>query len=232
MIDFHSHILPGIDDGAETLSVSLEMLEESRNQGVDTVFLTPHFYADETDPTSFLRDRSRVFEALKRAAAFRPTLYPQLRLGAEVLYYPGMSETKELRSLVMEGTPFLMIEPPMIPWRESVLQEIEDTGKNIGVIPVIAHIDRYMRILQDYSLPDRIRGRRMLAQVNASYFLHGDTRERALQELYEDRFQFIGSDCHNMDDRAPNMGYAAQIIENSGLSQELLRLNNRLYSLL
>ena len=113
-----------------------------------------------------------------------------------------------------------------------MLAEIEDLGRNFNLMPVIAHVDRYMRILDDYTLLDRIGKKRLLAQVNASYFIHRDTAKRALKDLRGKRFQFIGSDCHNLDDRAPNMGLAAQIIMNSGLSQELTELNNRIYSFL
>jgi tyrosine-protein phosphatase YwqE len=49
--------------------------------------------------------------------------------------------------------------------------------------------------------------------VNASYFLHEETRKRAIRDLREDKFHFIGSDCHNMTSRAPNMGKMAETIE-------------------
>ena len=55
MIDFHTHILPGMDDGASDAAESLAMLRTSYQQGVDTLFATSHFYADEEDPASFLK---------------------------------------------------------------------------------------------------------------------------------------------------------------------------------
>ena len=69
MIDFHSHILPEMDDGAEDLETSLEMLRESRRQGVDIICSTSHFYADEEDPESFLTRRSDAYERLQEAVA-------------------------------------------------------------------------------------------------------------------------------------------------------------------
>ena len=54
MIDFHSHILPGMDDGSSSPEESLAMLEVSAEQGVDEIFATSHFYPDEEDPASFL----------------------------------------------------------------------------------------------------------------------------------------------------------------------------------
>ena len=60
MIDFHSHMLPDMDDGAQNVDEGLAMLRESRRQGVELVCATPHFYADEEDPASFLRRRGEA----------------------------------------------------------------------------------------------------------------------------------------------------------------------------
>lgn len=56
IIDFHSHILPGIDDGSRDVSMSLELLKESRNQGIGAVVATPHFYANNNTIDRFLDD--------------------------------------------------------------------------------------------------------------------------------------------------------------------------------
>ena len=54
MIDFHSHVLPGVDDGSKSMEQSLQMLEASVQQGVTHMVATPHFYASRMDPDSFL----------------------------------------------------------------------------------------------------------------------------------------------------------------------------------
>ena len=131
--------------------------------------------------------------------------------------------------LRLSGTPFLLVEPPMMPWSESMLEEVEQCGESLHCVPVIAHIDRYMRILQDYTLFERLKDRHLLIQVNASFFLHRDTVNFALQCLREKRFQFIGSDCHDLDSRRPNMGEAAQVIREAGETESFVHLNERLY---
>lgn len=55
MIDFHSHVLPGIDDGSDCVEESLEMLHTAKNQGVSTMLATPHFYASRCFSGSFSR---------------------------------------------------------------------------------------------------------------------------------------------------------------------------------
>ena len=231
MIDFHSHILPEMDDGAEDLETSLEMLRESRRQGVDIICSTSHFYADEEDPQSFLTRRSEAYARLCEAIRDSEE-YPKILLGAEVLYFPGISVSEEMMLLRLSGTPFLLIEPPMMPWSAEMLDEVEQCGETLHCIPVIAHIDRYMRMLNDYRLFERVKNRRMLIQVNANFFLHRDTVGFALRCLREERFQFIGSDCHDLEGRRPNMGDAARIIRNAGETGSFVRLNERLYDAL
>ena len=231
MIDFHSHILPEMDDGSESVEMSLAMLRESRRQGVDLICSTSHFYADEEDPASFLRRRAAAFARLT-AAMKNPEDYPQILLGAEVLYFPGISGAEEVKGLRLERFPFLLVEPPMMPWTDDMLDEVEDCGKTLQCVPVIAHIDRYMRILHDQTLFERVSGRKLLIQVNASFFLHRDTQEFAVECLRRDRFHFIGSDCHNLGDRRPNIGMAAGVIREAGASGTFADFNARLYQLL
>lgn len=232
MIDFHSHILPGIDDGSDCVETSLAMLRECSRQGVDLMFATPHFYADEDDPETFLQNRSEACAMLREAMEEDGGTFPEIQLGAEIYFFPGMSVADELVELSMGSTPFLLIEPPMIPWRESMLDEIELTGENLHRIPVIAHVDRYMRMLRDPTLFDRLRHRRVLIQVNANYFIRSDSAQEALHYLRDRRIHFIGSDCHNMEERAPNMGMAAEVIRLDGAGPLLDALNDRIYSLL
>ena len=229
MVDFHSHFLPGIDDGSDSVETSLAMLRESRRQGVELICATPHFYAEEANPSYFLERRNRAWDSLREEMEKTSENWPEVLLGAEVLYFPGISVSEEIRNLRLEGSPFLLVEPPMIPWSNAIIDEIEQCGETLGCIPVIAHLDRYMRILDDYTLFDRMEDREILIQVNASFFLHRSTEEMASNMLLEDRIHFIGSDCHNMEDRRPNMGEAAQTIRQNGLANAFTAFNETLY---
>lgn len=228
MIDFHSHFLPAIDDGSDSLDTSLSMLRESREQGVDLIFATPHFYADMDDPESFLARRNQAFSQLKQAMGADSGDFPQILLGAEILYFPGMSVAEELYEMRMGQSPLLLIEPPMLPWSDTMLDEIEQTGKNLRCIPVIAHVDRYARMLRDDTVFDKALDRHFLVQVNANFFIRDDSSSLALQYLSEKRIHFIGSDCHDMDRRAPNMGPASVMIAEAGLEEQHAILDSRL----
>ena len=226
MVDFHAHILPEMDDGADSVETSLAMLRESFRQGVDLICATPHFYADEEDPETFLRRRSEAYSRLREAMGDGEG-FPSILLGAEVLYFPGISVAEEVRELCLEGTFLLLVEPPMLPWTETMLDEIESCVDSLRCVPVIAHIDRYMRLLNDPSLLDRVSERKLLVQANAAYFLHRQSRAAALDSLRNGRIHFLGTDCHDLIDRPPNLGDALDVISDAGAEKYLERFNAR-----
>ena len=232
MIDFHSHILPKMDDGPQKVSDCLTMLRRSFLQGVDAMVSTSHFYADEEYPRDFLRRRAKAYAVLQDAMLMSPEVYPRIILGAEVLYFPGISEAEDIPSLFIGNTRTILIEPPMTPWSDMMLDEIARLGVNFDCIPVIAHVDRFMRYLRDDSLMDRVLQRDMRVQVNAEYFLNPETVEEAIENLCGDKIHLIGSDCHNLDSRAPNMGLAMKQARAFGAESEFNELRRNAVKLL
>lgn len=83
MIDFHTHILPGIDDGAKSLEESLSLLKMEQEQGVDTIVLTPHYFHERQSLDAFLQQRNTAYEQLRHAAE-REKISINFHLGAEV----------------------------------------------------------------------------------------------------------------------------------------------------
>lgn len=106
-----------------------------------------------------------------------------------------------------------------------MLDEIASIRQTKGLIPVIAHLDRFVSMLDDVSLIPRVRERKMMIQVNASAFVSRNTQALALQLLRSRQIQFIGSDCHNMDRRPPNLRFAEQIAAQAGLQREFNQLS-------
>ena len=234
MVDFHSHFLPGMDDGAAAPEESIRMLEESARQGVEIIFATPHFYADEESPDSFLERREAACRKLLVSLAERDLAQiqiPEIFLGAEIYYFPGIATCDEIIPLALENTGLLLVEPPFIPFSNSMLDEVESIRKNLGLDPVIAHLDRYCRMFRDNTLFEKLAERDILVQVNASFFLHPDSSELALKMLEREMFQMLGSDCHNLTGRAPNMGFAAEIIKRKKLDKHLAKVNDLSYNM-
>lgn len=232
MIDFHSHILPAVDDGPETMEQSLAMLRSSFLQGVDTVISTSHFYANEEYPEDFLKRRNRVAGQLEDAMLFSADVYPNVIFGAEVLFFPGISEAEEMKSLQIGNTGSILIEPPMAPWSEDMLDEIVQLGHNLDLIPIVAHVDRYMTMLHDTSLVDRVLKRNLLVQVNGAYFLNPQTQKAAFSNLKAGKIHLIGSDCHNLESRPANLGAVQKLTRDNHAEQAFQQLHQNAAKLL
>lgn len=203
MIDWHSHILPEMDDGSRSIEESLQMLEALGEQGAQCVLATPHFFANEESVDEFLLRRSEAFGKLKDSLDGK---YPCVLCGAEVRYYSGISKMQGLDRLTVDGTKILLLEMPMSKWTEYTLKELEDLAGTRGLTVVMAHIERYMA-LQGERTFERLCDCGILMQVNASFF-EGFRRHKALKLLGNGKIHFIGSDTHNMTSRAPKLDVA------------------------
>lgn len=211
IIDFHSHILPGIDDGSARVSQSVTMLRMSARQGVTHIVATPHFYAYRDDLPRFMERRDRAERLLRQEMGERPGM-PQVHVGAEVSYFRGISESELLPQLTIRGTKCILIEMPPPPWSDEAYKELEGVSKKWGLTPVIAHIDRYIGPLRTYGIPKRLAQLPVLVQANGDFFLNWLTAPLAMKLLKAGKIHLLGSDCHNTTKRKPNLGHAVNRI--------------------
>ena len=108
MIDLHTHILPGMDDGAQSVDEAIKMLHLEAEQGIDTVALTPHFYRQNESVSEFLVRRDAAWRELSQAVQGEKV--PSMILGAEVAWMPGMSQWPDLEQLCYQNTKLLLVE--------------------------------------------------------------------------------------------------------------------------
>ncbi len=222
--DFHSHILPNMDDGSSSVEESIALLELEAAQGVERVVLTPHFYPQNEAPADFLERRNASAAALRGAIEGRSEL-PQLTIGAEVAYYLGMSQSEELPLLAIEGTDCILIEMPPAPWPKYVWRDLRLIREEWGLMPVIAHVDRYIRPMRTYGIPRRLEECGVLVQANANFFIRRETERMAMKLLKAGRIHLIGSDCHGLESRRPNVREAAEKIERKLGREALSRIS-------
>ena len=213
MIDFHSHILPEIDDGAKSVEESIAMLKMLKEQGVNTVALTPHYIAMDESPAEFLERREKSFEILKAEIEKSGEDLPQLLLGAEVYFFPGVCRVEELPSLKLENTDFLLLEMPMAPWSDHIVRDLIELMNYSDIRIVIAHIERAMGYQKKGTL-EKLLDNGVLLQSNASFFNMRKTRRKALKMFRNGDIHFIGSDCHSVAHRPPKIQEAVEIIKN------------------
>jgi protein-tyrosine phosphatase len=211
VVDFHSHILPGIDDGSKSVEESLELLRMEKAQGIGCVVATPHFYPNYDSPGDFLARRNRSEKQLREAMAKEDGL-PKVIVGAEVYFFRGMSQSEQLPELTIGESKCILIEMPPAPWSEEIYRELENIWEKWGITPIVAHIDRYIRPFRTYGIPKRLSQLPVLVQANAEFFLEKATAGMALRMLKKDQIQLLGSDCHNLTSRKPNLGAALEKI--------------------
>lgn len=212
IIDFHSHILPAIDDGSESLEMSIAMLKAQTEQGIGHVVATPHFYPRSDDLEAFLQRRTAAENRLRREMQKHADM-PQLSIGAEVHFFPGMSCSDGLKGLTIDGKECILIEMPVCDWTPAMYRELEAVQERQGLTPIIAHIDRYVSPLRTRGILKALDALPVLVQANAAFFLNPMTRHLAMKLLREERIHLLGSDCHNLTSRPPRLAQALDQIE-------------------
>ncbi len=221
MIDWHSHILPAIDDGSRSAEESIEMLKMLGAQGVGEVMATPHFFADREELDGFLKRRE---ESYGRLLFELPSGLPRIRLGAEVSYYGGISRMEGLERLCLEGTSILLLEMPMSEWTELTVRELTELSGSGQIKVALAHVERYFPY-QARETVNRLYESGIIMQVNSSFFCEFKARRRALSMLSGGEIHLIGSDCHSLAHRPPRIGRAFEIIEKKLGSEFLCGFN-------
>lgn len=218
MIDFHTHILPGIDDGAKDVSVSAAMLETEKEQGVNEIVLTPHYYGKFYSPTDFVRRRAAAYEKLLAVAAGEFFF----TLGAEIHFSDTLSVNAECRKLAIGDTRYALVELPFgEKWSGSLLTRLRYFMDETELTPVIAHICRYPQLRKNPEALLRLAEMGCLLQVNASAFCDKDSSGFAFAALKHNLVHCLGSDCHNVTNRAPDLKRAEEAIAQAGYADRL-----------
>ncbi len=217
VIDFHSHVLPGLDDGSRCTEMSVEMLKATYSGKIRRLVATPHFYPERTGLETFLQRRSEAVERL--LSSYNKDDMPVVYLGAEVAYYPSIGEGGTIKKLCIEGTETILIEMPFSRWSNFDIENILKVKNELGLNVVIAHIERYMDYQKKETLPLLVeKGIRI--QSNSEFFL--SSRREALKLLEKDYIHILGSDMHNTTTRSQTLPEARDLIRKK-LGEEYIR---------
>ena len=225
VVDFHTHVLPRIDDGSASTQESLELLRMEAAQGIRHVVATPHFYAQVDRPESFLARRAAAVSRLREAMEGVPGL-PRLSVGAEVHYFPGIGDTDILPELGIDHGGYVLIEMPMAHWTDRMYQDLEKIHENFGLTPIVAHVDRYIGPMQTYGIPERLMELPVLVQANADFFQRFYTQRLALRMLARGQIHLLGSDCHNLKNRPVNLRQTLDLIEKKLGQKAIAQIND------
>lgn len=210
--DFHTHILPGMDDGSPDVETSEKMLESLKQQGVGTVVLTPHFYTDREPPSAFLRRRAASLEKLQPAAQKCGTrIYP----ACELYFTDYIFNCEDLSPLCVRSGRYLLTELPFFcDFSRLVFDRIARLIADGNVVPILAHIERYDRLMRDRDCLERLIGLGCLAQINLDSLADSRMRQRRvlLDYLRDGLVHVVGTDCHNMTTRPPRFREGMEVL--------------------
>lgn len=210
VLDMHCHILPGVDDGARDEAMSMEMLGIAYSQGIRKMILTPHYYVGKNKYKAV--DFRRIFSDFAPKANIK---YPDLELylGNEIYYTKGaLDEVRAGNICTMADTKYVLIEfSPRVSYNElySAVREFVQGRYR----PVIAHVERYQCLTRQLDRIAELTENGAYLQMNADSMTGSmfDGQTKWCRKLVTEGYiSVIGTDAHNIDDRAP---YVQQTIE-------------------
>ena len=203
LIDLHCHLLPGIDDGAQNVDITMQLLEKQQADGVQAVMFTPHFYYERNTVERFVHNRLGAYRIAAEAARARG-LRIAAKLGAEVFFSPALPSL-DLDQLAFDNSNYILIEMPTT-HHPSGIEETLYAIQQQGYVPIIAHVERYPYVTEDPTLLYQWVEAGALAQINASGLIRGGHTARLLQRYIKWRLVHIMcTDAHSPNHRPPNL---------------------------
>lgn len=151
---------------------------------------------------------------------------PKFLLGAEVAFYSGIDELENLESLCIEGTNLLLLEMPFTSWSGYEIDTLSSLALDRNVQIILAHFERFYDMQKDQNILQKVLELPVYIQINAGTLLSFWRRKRWLDWFENGKAHLLGSDCHNLGERAPNLGQAREIIHKKLGSHVLKRIDN------
>lgn len=226
MIDIHTHILPCLDDGAETKADALELLRMLREQGVENVALTPHYYGKKHSVEDFLRERERAFAEIEKEIPENLRVF----LGAEV-HLTGVNDPadEKLCELAIGDTKCVLVELPFFSkWSNALLEKLSEFVADTGYTPIVAHIERYDEVKKNPKCIQTLIDIGCLIQVNTRAFLERRTKRLAFRLLRRDMVHCLGTDAHDPLQRKPDYALAKNYAYKKGYAKQWQRVQDRM----
>lgn len=199
--DMHTHIIPGIDDGAKNAKESIELLKMLKSQGISDVVLTPHYYPFEMPVKEFLARRQRHFDEIKPAFDELDINY---HLGAEVYFSDVIFAYDDLKELCVDGKNYLLLELPFDEKNATkVINWLHKISANYSVKIIIAHIERYPKLFNEDFLRE-VNEFGCLVQFDIDSLKKIFLKGKIIKYIKRGYIHLAGSDCHDLINRPPS----------------------------
>ena len=224
MIDMHSHIINGIDDGSKSIEMTINMLKKAEQSGTTDIIATPHFMRGrfEVEYNEVLKKVEELKE-ISRENNIDINIYA----GQEVYYSRKLLEYYNDKIIgTINNSKYMLIELPMLEFNiEEVINTIYELQIR-GITPIIAHPERYKPFIKKPSMINSLIKEGMLFQLNAGSLTGAfgkDVKKTATKYLENNIYSFIGSDAHRDRGRDTDMKEALGILE---INQRKAFINN------
>lgn len=203
MIDFHTHIIPGIDDGSRNINETIKLLEEAAENGFEQIILTPHYLED----TYVVNEKDRI-ELLNKVREYIPKNKVKLYLANEIYVTHNMLDLlKEKEASTINNTRYLLFELPMTR-NISNLNDIIYALLENRYIPVIAHPERYKFVQENPNMLLDLISLGVLFQSNYGSLIgvYGNETKKTVKLLLKaNMIHFMGTDVHRANTIYPKM---------------------------
>ncbi len=195
MIDFHSHIIPNIDDGSSSLEESINLIKEAEKAGFTAIISTSHYIEGYYDYNQ--EERKKYLENLYNVENNDKNV--KLYLGSEIYITEDMFELIEQeKASTINNSRYILFELPMNS-KTFLAKEIVYRAIEKGYLPIIAHPERYTYVQEDINYARELSNMGALFQSNYGSIIgmYGNHAKKTIYKLLEDDLiQFLGSDVH------------------------------------
>ena len=215
-VDIHSHLMPGLDDGATTLFETMEMMRYAYDRGTRAMVATPHMFASfgNTEPLPVYDAYVAMVKRLERVGTGSENEFVRemaIYLGSENFVSPEFLQALKNRDvLTMNGSRYLLIEfSPYLPF--DTAESAVDRVLEVGLIPVLAHVERYSFVDGRIGRLAVLKNKGCVVQVNAESIvdLKGRGVSRSIRPLFDSQMvDIVASDGHDVHSRPPSLDAA------------------------
>ncbi len=225
MIDFHSHIIPNIDDGSTSMKDTINMINEARQAGFTEIISTSHYIQKYYDLDCF--EREKILDIIKKKVSEKKEINIKLYLGSEIYFTPEIIElVKNKKASTINNTRYLLFELPMNTKPLFVKEMVYELMQN-GYIPIIAHPERYSYVQENIRYIEELAGMGVLFQSNYGSIIgiYGNSAKKTLKKLLKNNLiSFLGSDVHRTGQIYPKIPKALKKLRKILSAEELEKL--------
>lgn len=230
LYDIHCHLIPGVDDGAQSMEESLDALRMEYEEGIRHVIFTPHVSREDTQEACKMRGEQfhRLQEELEKSE-LRGQM--KLYLGSELYYSDSIVELLDMEPAYrLAGSQYILVEfSPFVEYK-NMYQGLRKLITR-GYVPILAHVERYRCLTKQEERMGEVEELGIYVQINAAAIISGKlhpTNRFMRMMMKQGRIHLLGTDSHGIHRRPPQMRKAVQWIEancSAEIAERILHMN-------